>query len=427
MNKLIKISAALKKDFLLLLRDSTSLLLLFFLPIVMVVLITSIQIAAFDLINKDKINLLFVNNDKGIEAKKFQQKIESFGRFHVIEVKGEQATFEILKKYNAYVALEIPQNFSLLIMNYNFKQTQGMLQLFGMADTLTNTGNSLQKNDRINVKLVFDPVMKEDFKSTITQALNSIIQLQDSETLIASMHKEINGTDIPLSNSVVSKSSITFVEYDSTSTRQLPNATQHNIPAWTLFAMFFMVVSLGSTIVKEKTTGSFLRLQLMPTPFYYSIVSKCLIYFLLACFQIGLLIAIGFYLFPMIDLPQLNLDVDLIKLMTVIVVTSLCAIFYSICIGLFANSVEQSNGFGSISVVILSALGGVMVPSFAMPTSMHLVMKLSPIYWSLNAFYDVFLTTSSWQDLWLNLFPLLIMLMVLFLLILFALMRKKLL
>jgi ABC-2 type transport system permease protein len=427
MNNLYKIVAALKKDFFLLLRDSTSLVLLFFLPIVMVVLITTIQIAAFDLINKDKINVLFVNNDNGVEAKKLKEKIASFGRFHLIEVKNMQANYDILKKHKAYVALEFPKYFSDSLNKYQSYQTQGMLKLFGLIDTLKQAGNSIEKNERVSIKIIFDPVMKADFKSTITQALNSIIQLQDSEYLITSMYKEVNGTDLDPSNKTVKASSVKLIEYGTASTKQLPNATQHNIPAWTLFAMFFMVVSLGSTIVKEKTTGSFLRLQLMPTPFYYSIISKCLIYFLLACFQIGLLIAIGFYLFPMIDLPQLNLDIDLIKLITVIVVTSLCAICYSICIGLFANSVEQSNGFGSISVVILSALGGVMVPSFAMPTSMHIVMKLSPIYWSLNAFYDVFLTTSSWQDLWLNVFPLLIMLLILFSLIVFALKRKKLL
>ena len=35
-----------------------------------------------------------------------------------------------------------------------------------------------------------------------------------------------------------------------------PNSTQHNVPAWTVFAMFFMVVSLGNNVVREKVNES---------------------------------------------------------------------------------------------------------------------------------------------------------------------------
>jgi ABC-2 type transport system permease protein len=32
-----------------------------------------------------------------------------------------------------------------------------------------------------------------------------------------------------------------------------PNSVQHNVPAWTLFAIFFIVIPLSINIVKEKT------------------------------------------------------------------------------------------------------------------------------------------------------------------------------
>ena len=40
---------------------------------------------------------------------------------------------------------------------------------------------------------------------------------------------------------------------------------------------------------------------------------------------------------------------------------------------------------------MLAAIGGLMVPSFAMPQSFHLVMKLSPLHWCLEAYYGLFL------------------------------------
>jgi ABC-2 type transport system permease protein len=426
MNNGLKIFASFKKDFLLLTRDYVSLLLLFFLPVVMVVLITSVQIAAFDLINKDQINLLVVDNDHGPISQHLKNKINQLGRFHLAEEHNQSLNKELLKKHKAYVAIEIPPHFSDEVKEYRLIQTQQMLTIFGLTDSTNDAAHNKSKIKSVSVKILFDPVMKTDFKTTIIQSLNGLIQLDDSEQMIASMYHEVNGEQSKSTMSISKENAISFIETHTTVNHYSPNATQHNIPAWSLFAMFFMVVSLGSTIVKEKTTGSFLRLKLMPTPFYFSLIAKFMIYFLLACFQIALLFGIGFYLFPLMDMPQLNLDLDILKLIAVVLTTSTCAILYAITIGLYANTVEQSNGFGAISVVILSVLGGVMVPSFAMPSSLLIVMKLSPIYWSLNAFYDVFLTTTSWSDLLYNLFPLFVMLMVLFFLIVFALKRKKL-
>ena len=41
----------------------------------------------------------------------------------------------------------------------------------------------------------------------------------------------------------------------------IPNSVQHNVPAWTLFAIFFIIVPLSINIVKEKSQGTFVRLR----------------------------------------------------------------------------------------------------------------------------------------------------------------------
>lgn len=67
------------------------------------------------------------------------------------------------------------------------------------------------------------------------------------------------------------------------------------------------------------------------------------------------------------------------------------AIGYGILVGTIAKTQEQSAPFGSTSVIILAAIGGVWVPVFAMPEMMQIVAKCSPMNWGLNAFYDVML------------------------------------
>jgi ABC-2 type transport system permease protein len=46
--------------------------------------------------------------------------------------------------------------------------------------------------------------------------------------------------------------------------------------------------------------------------------------------------------------------------------------------------------FGPISIVIAAALGGIMVPVYAMPKIMQEISVISPLAWGLDAFLDIF-------------------------------------
>jgi ABC-2 type transport system permease protein len=59
-----------------------------------------------------------------------------------------------------------------------------------------------------------------------------------------------------------------------------PTAAQQNVPAWALFGMFFIVVPLSGSLIRERQTGSLLRLMTMPSwsgrfvPTYSSVCSN---------------------------------------------------------------------------------------------------------------------------------------------------------
>ena len=129
--------------------------------------------------------------------------------------------------------------------------------------------------------------------------------------------------------------------------------------------MFFVVTSLGSSVVKEKISGSFIRLKTLPTNFLVSLLSKQITYIIVCMLQVFVIFSIGVWLFPIMDLPKLNMPFDWMSLVLVSFVCAWCAISYAICIGVFAKTQEQANGFGAVSVVILSALGGLLVPGFS--------------------------------------------------------------
>jgi ABC-2 type transport system permease protein len=139
-----------------------------------------------------------------------------------------------------------------------------------------------------------------------------------------------------------------------------------------------------------------------------ALVAKQLTYLAITLLQAIVIFLIGFWLFPAMGLPKLNLPSDLGAVCIVSVICGACAISYATCVGVFANTIEQANGFGAISVVLLAALGGILVPAFAMPAGMQTAMKFSPMHWCLEAFYGLFLEAGTLKDILKSLAPLLL-------------------
>ena len=54
--------------------------------------------------------------------------------------------------------------------------------------------------------------------------------------------------------------------------------------------------------------------------------------------------------------------------------------------------------FGPISIVIAAAMGGIMVPVYAMPAFMQSISVVSPLAWGLNGSLDVFVRGGGLAD-----------------------------
>ena len=203
---------------------------------------------------------------------------------------------------------------------------------------------------------------------------------------------------------------ITFKEIIPTVNNQeiIPNSAQHNVPAWALFAIFFIVVPLSINIVKEKGQGTMIRLLTNPVPYYVVVAGKTATYLIICLIQFLLMLAVGVFVFPHLGLPVLDVEGKIILMSIVALFSGLAAIGFGILLGTIAKTQEQSAPFGATSVVILAAIGGVWVPVFAMPKIMQYVSHISPMNWGLNAFYDVLLRNGNILDILPELFFLLL-------------------
>lgn len=423
-----KLLATLIKDARILLRDKVGLTLMFAMPIVLVVVITSIQNSTFELVNDNKIKLLLVNKDNDSISEDIVGGLQKIGMFEItnIDALDTLQLTSTMKEYDALVALVIHSQYSQEV-NQNIKNVVNrLLQDVGLpTDTTATNQNKIAAAQALRV--YFNPVLQESYRKSIEGALTSIVRVIESKTMLATIYNKL-GQEQPkldLSENINNKA-IVMIPALSDGSRTIPNATQHNIPAWTIFAMFFIVISLGSSMVKEKENGSFIRLKTLPTNMMVAIVSKQLIYLLVALMQVIVIFSLGIFLFPLIGLPALNLPTEIFGLVAVSIICGLVAVSYAMVIGVFAQTSEQANGFGASSVVILAAIGGVLIPSFAMPSSFAWVIKLSPLHWALESYYYLFLQKGTWYDTFSTLLPMIVILVFLQLIIILGLKQKKL-
>ena len=426
---MFKLLATIKKDLLILFSDKIGLLFMFLMPVVLAIVITAIQNSTFELVNNNKIKLLLVNKDSGNAGKQLSAAIEKIGMFELKNVPATTTDMQVkeqMHKKDALLAVIIPTDFSEKIDAKSKGIAKNALNKLGLQfDTSKVVGE-----DALNsLTLYYHPVLQESFRASVKGALRSSLLLTENESVIKNIYSLLNEKTSPddfekeLKNSEIPIHEIAIMRNDSLNT---PNATQHNIPAWTIFAMFFIVISLGSSIVREKLNGSFIRLKTLPASFITTLLSKEITYLLITLLQAIIIFSIGIWLFPLMHLPKLNIPTDVLGLCVVSLVCGWCAVSFSICIGVLAQTQEQANGIGAVSIVLLAAIGGLLVPSFAMPASFQSIMKFSPLHWCLEAYYGLFLEGGSLKDILINILPLLIMAIFFQLIAVWYLKRKKL-
>lgn len=393
-----KLLASAYKEALLLSRDIGGLAILFIMPLVLVITITLIQNNTFKTINDTKIPVLLVDNDQGEIAKHISEGLTKSNSFEIISLASEEEAREAVFKGAYQLAIVIPENLSVDLQKKVASNVEGILAQFGLeedeASPASKEGEILQKE----VRLYFDPATQVSFKSSVKNGIDNMISQIETQSIYKAFQEQIGEED----NAIFETNSfITFKEITQTKDNKeiIPNATQHNVPAWTLFAIFFIIVPLSINMVKEKTQGTFVRLRTNPVSYGTILGGKTLVYLVVCLIQFTLMLLLGVYVFPHLGLPQLDVSGKLPLLYVVAIFAGLAAIGLGLLLGTVAKTQEQSAPFGATFVVILAAMGGVWVPVFIMPKFMQLLSKISPMNWGLNGFYDVFLRNGSLTDI----------------------------
>lgn len=390
------------KEMLLLKRDFGGLIILFIMPLILIITITLIQDNTFKLISESKIPVLFVDNDKGEISKNVKQNLIQSGSFSIVtQIAGKDITEATAKeavfKGEFQLAIIIPANLSTDLQLKVNQNVDKIMSGFGLADSTSIPKEKVVIGTK-EVKLYFDPATQITFKNGVKSSIDKMISQIETQSIYTTFQDQMGEGDQPVFEQ---EDFITFKEIVPTVGNKeiVPNSVQHNVPAWALFAIFFIVVPLSINIVKEKQQGTMIRLITNPVSPALIIAAKTFTYLIICMIQFFLMVAVGIYVFPHLGLPVLDVDGKLLLMSVVALFSGLAAIGFGILIGTIAKTQEQAAPFGSTAVVILAAVGGVWVPVFAMPKIMQYVSQISPMNWGLNAFYDVLLRNGNVLDI----------------------------
>ena len=390
-----KLLVSIKKEKLLIIRDIEGILLIFLMPLILVFVITLLQHRTFQTVLESKIPIVIVDCDNDSLGISFRKGIEKTNMFEISVINSENQNS--LKQAREDVAngtyqlgIYIPAKSTEKIKNKTISLIQNQLQ------SSIITSNDL--NTKAEIQLFFDPVAKPSFRSLIKSQLTEFAARTEAKLIYESYSKVIDAlTNQTTELDFPSESTISFEEdlVSEYTSGILPNAVQHNVPAWTLFGMFLICIPIAGNIIKERNEGCLARLKTLPVTYFNLICAKSVVYVIILLIQAMLIILVGMYLMPLLGLPKLQVSNNWAALIVISIASALAATGYGIAIGSLALTQVQASTFGSISTVILAAIGGVWIPVIVMPKTMRMISEFSPMNWGINGYYDVFLRSSN--------------------------------
>lgn len=396
---MLKIFAATAKELLLLRRDRTGLLVLFLMPAILVVLITLVQENVMELTGQKKTQVLFLDLDQGDLGKSLQKQLATTTLDLVLwdEKQKDIADIEAAVTGGGYqVGVVIPKGASA-------RFTEETARLFQQD----NGKGKPREMAAISVQLFVDPGIMAGLRSGVTAQLQMALTTIALEAKLAQLggvlaqtmarvgvepeRSLLAGDKLP---ALFHQPLLALQEHQGDSgaigaSQYKP--VQQNVPAWALFGMFFTAIPIAGSILQERNSGIWIRLTALPVSPLVLFTGKAVAYMGVCLCQFLLIALIGAFLFPSLGLPAFTVSMHPTAILLTVVLSSLAACGYGLFLGLACNSYEQASTLGSTTVVAAAALGGVMVPVYAMPQVMQQISIISPLNWGLTAFQDLLL------------------------------------
>jgi ABC-2 type transport system permease protein len=161
--------------------------------------------------------------------------------------------------------------------------------------------------------------------------------------------------------------------------RDLPtNSFALTFPQGIIWGMMGCALSFAITMVMERTRGTLIRLRIAPLSRAHLLGGKAMGCFAVTCAVAVLLIVVARFVFKVQPTSYIMLGIA-------IVCTSLCFVGIMMLLAAVSKSEAAGNGLGWGVLLLMSMIGGGMVPLEFLPGFIKSLSVISPIRWSLIA------------------------------------------
>jgi ABC-2 type transport system permease protein len=331
----------IRKELLILWRDRQTIPLLFLMPVALIFFLSiALQGVYADKVTGHRISLVLENASRSPKALQLEKKIAGNKLISLVP-RPEGADNDRLFEYGeAQAVIRIPEGF----------------------------GDGVKP-----VEIQFDPVLDAGYKV----ALRSLITSLTAETVLG-----MDDLETMVSNFVVEKTK---------KNKNFPSPLQQTVPAWTIFAMFFIAIPMSIGFLREKSDGTLQRLFTYPVSANLVALGKLIPYYLINLTQFVLMLAVGVYVMPQITDVSFNLGEHPWQLAPITIAVAAASTGFGVLVASLARTAEQSSTLAATGAVLMGVFGGIMVPHVVMPQVMKKLAMISPMYWAHQAYLDVFL------------------------------------
>lgn len=167
----------------------------------------------------------------------------------------------------------------------------------------------------------------------------------------------------------------------------------HVVAGTSVMMLLFSVAGIGGSLLDEKQEGMLKKLLCSPIPTRHILIAKLVYANIISIIQLLIMFSFARIAFGLDILSYLP------SLILMILATSYACAGFGIILASFAKSRQQVQGYSTLVVLIMSAMGGSMIPLFIMPEIMQKMAVVSVNYWSIQGFFDIFLGNLSLTDL----------------------------
>jgi ABC-2 type transport system permease protein len=183
-----------------------------------------------------------------------------------------------------------------------------------------------------------------------------------------------------------------FGEIDKTNGDNSPGLV-HSVAGTAIFMLLFSVAEIGGSLLNEKQEGILKKLLCSPLRSNQILYGKMVFANIISIAQLAIMFVYARLVFG------LDIMHHLPSLVLMIIVTAYACSSFGIFLASFAKSHQQVQTLSTLVVLIMSGIGGSMIPIFMMPEFMQKISVFSVNYWGVQGFYDIFWKLLPFTDI----------------------------